>query len=408
MNKKQYEEKRQKLMNEAQNLINQGKADEAEAKMAEITALDEEWDKLAQMQANFNALNKEPEERNPFRNEEQMGNDLDAMVGNNKTAEDMMGSKVYTNAWAKTLMGRTLSNEESDAFKMVNEAFTHNTDNTQAVIPTTVTKGIWEMAGEIYPYFNDVAKTYVNGVLTILQEDTSSAAGWYEEGTATEDGKETFKKLTLNGCELARSITVSWKLKEMSIEDFIPYIQRKLAKKMGAACGYGAVYGQGTKEGSAPEPTGVITALLAEASTPQVVTYANGAVPTYANIIAARSKIKSGYAAGLKIYANSSTIWNKLAGILDANKRPIFIADPTGSGSFRILGMEVKEDDSMKDGDILFSNPAAGYHMNVNKEISMMTEEHVKERTTDYCGYAILDGNVLTTKAHALLQETTA
>ncbi len=72
MNKKQYEEKRQKLMNEAQNLINQGKADAAESKMAEITALDEEWDGFAQMQANFNALNKEPKEMNPFRCEEQM------------------------------------------------------------------------------------------------------------------------------------------------------------------------------------------------------------------------------------------------------------------------------------------------------------------------------------------------
>ena len=401
MNKKQYLAKRQNLMNEVQKLIDEGKATEAEEKMNEVTALDEEWDKIAQAQANFDALNKEPVAVNPFHYEGEMENS----EPKTNTVEDLMKSESYTNAWAKTLMGRPLSNEETQAFKMVNEAFTHNTDNTQAVIPTTVTKGIWEMAGEIYPYFKDVAKTYVNGVLTILQEDTSTDAKWYEEATPTEDGKETFKKFTLNGCELARSITVSWKLKEMAIEDFIPYIQRKLAKKMGAACGYGAVYGQGAKESNAPEPTGVITALLAEDATPQVVTYTKDGSPTYANIIATRAKIKSGYAAGLKIYANSTTIWNKLAGIVDGNKRPLFIPDPTGSGGFRIFGMEIKEDDSLKDGDILFSNPAAGYHMNVNKEVSMMTEDHVKERTTDYCGYAIIDGNVITTKAHALLQE---
>lgn len=404
MNKEQYLAKRQELMNEAQQLINEGKTKEAEAKMNAVTALDEEWDKLAQIQANLNAMNNEPKVSKLINRVEDSTGELGSKTAN--TVEDVMKSELYTNAWAKNLMGKTLSNEENEAFKMVNEAFTHNTDNTQAVIPTTVTKGIWELAGEIYPYFNDVTKTYVNGVLTILQEDTSTEAGWYEEDTATEDGKETFKKLTLNGCELARSITISWKLKEMAIEDFIPYIQRKMAKKMGAACGYGSVYGQGAKEDSAPEPVGVVTALLAEDATPQVVTYTKGGVPTYANIIATRAKIKSGYATGVKIYANAATIWNKLAGIVDANKRPIFIPDPTGGGSFRILGMEIKEDDSMKDGDILLSNAAAGYHMNVNKEMSMMTEEHVKERTTDYCGYAIMDGNVLTTKAHALLQET--
>lgn len=68
-----------------------------------------------------------------------------------------------------------------------------------------------------------------------------------------------------------------------------------------------------------------------------------------------------------------------------------------------MLGMPCMEDDSMKDGEILFSNADEGYHMNINKEVSMMTDEHVKERKTDYCGYAIMDGNIVTGKAHALL-----
>ena len=66
MNKKQYEETRRTMLDEAQNLINAGKINEAEEKMKEITALDAEWDKIAQAQANFNALNNEPEPRNVF------------------------------------------------------------------------------------------------------------------------------------------------------------------------------------------------------------------------------------------------------------------------------------------------------------------------------------------------------
>lgn len=400
MNKKQYLAMRNKLMDEAQALIDAGKAAEAEEKMKEISALDEQWDAIAQAQANFRALNLEPRGSAPV--------DPEDSTGKNNDADDVtkaLESDAYKTAWAKTLMGKPLTQDEASAYAMVNEAFTHTTENTSIVIPKTVTKGIWEMAAEMYPYFADVTKTYVNGTLSMIQEDTSSDATWYEESQNTEDGKETFKEFQLSGCELSRAITVSWKLKEMSIEDFIPYIQRKMARKMGAAAGYGATHGKGKGSNGKPEPIGTVTALLAADGTPQVVRYKKGESPSYQDILNARAKVKSGYSTGLKIYANSTTIWTRLASIVDANKRPIFLADPTGNGQIRILGMAVKEDDSMKNGEILISNPSDGYHMNINKEMTMMTEDHVKERKTDYCGYAIMDGNIVTEKAHVLLAE---
>lgn len=402
MNKKQYQEKRNQLMNEAQKLINEGKSEEAEAKLDEVRTLDEQWEAIAQAQANFNALNREPEPVNPFGSD---GTDVNFEMNDESETPAMKAwaSKEYENAWAKTLMGKTLSASEQNAYQMVNEAYTHTTGNTSIVIPKTVTKGIWEEAAELYPYAGDVQPTYVNGVLSMIQEDTSSDAKWYDEDTKTEDGKEILKEFTLSGCELSRAITVSWKLKEMAIEDFIPYIRRKMAEKMGAARGYGVTHGKGKVEGQKPEPTGVVTALEKEAGTPQIVQCA-GDIPTYAEITKARGLIKGSYAAKLAVYANSSTIWNKLANILDANKRPIFAADPTSGGVGRILGMPVKEDASMQDGEVLYSNPVRGYAMNINKEMTMLPEDHVKDRTTDYCGYAIIDGDVSTTKAHALLK----
>ncbi len=405
MNRKQYEAMRRKLMDEAQQLLDAGKAAEANAKMEEVRALDEQWDAIAQAAANLAALNGTQTARNPLDGPEDSFGPEEA-AGEDSPKVLAWKSEEYKTAWAKHLMGRSLTDGERESFLMVNEAFTHTTSNTAVVIPETVSKGIWELAGEYYPYFEDVAKTYVNGLLTMIQEDTSSEAKWYDEDTATEDGKETFKEYNLSGCELSRAITVSWKLKEMAIEDFIPYIQRKMAKKLGAAAGYGVTHGKGGEAaGGKPDPMGTITALLAEDGTPQVAEYANGTVPKYDDIVKARAKIKSGYGAGLKIYANSRTIWEKIAMIQDQNKRPLFVPDVTGTAAFRILGMPVKEDDSMEDGEILFSNAEDGYHLNVNKEISMMTEDHVKQRTTDYVGYGIMDGNIVTSKAHALLKE---
>ncbi len=399
MNRKQYEAMRKKLMDEAQALIDAGEAEKAQEKIDEVSALDTKWDAIGQAAANFNALNKEPELAAGILISDKTGED-----NQNNNVLDVWKSENYLNAWAKTLQGKMLSNKENEAYILVNEAYTHTTKNTGTVIPKTVATKIWELAGEMYPYFADVQKTYVNGLLSIPMEDTSSDAAWYEEAVKTEDGKETFKEFTLSGCELSRVITVSWKLKEMAMDDFIPYIQRKMAKKMGAAAGYGATHGKGTATAGKPEPTGVVTALITETNTPQVIEYSG--IPTFANITAARTLIKSMYSAGLKIYANSSTIWNKIANIVDANKRPIFMPDPT-SGGYRVLGMEVKEDDSMEDGEILLSNAFGGYHANINKEMTMMSEEHVKERQTDYCGYAIMDGNIITSKAHALLKMNT-
>lgn len=410
MKRKQYEAARRKLLDEAQAFLDAGKVDEANAKMEEVKALDEQWDAAAQAAADFAALNGTQVPAAGMYLEDFFGGESREGGQDDETpVTKAWKSDEYKNAWAKTLMGKKLNQVEEEKFRLVNEAYTHTTQNTAIVIPETVAKGIWEIAGEYYPYFADVTKTYVNGILAMLQEDTSSEAKWYEEETATEDGKETFKEYKLNGCELSRAITVSWKLKEMAIEDFIPYIQRKMAKKLGAAAGYGVTHGAGPEAvGGKPEPMGTVTALLAEEDTPQVAEYAKGSVPKYDDIVKARAKVKSGYGAGLAVYANSFTIWNKIAMIMDQNKRPLFVPDVTGSGQFRILGMPVKEDDSMQDGEILLSNASDGYHLNVNKEISMMTEDHIKARSTDYVGYGIMDGNVVTGKAHALLKEADA
>ncbi len=82
MNKKEYEEKRKALMGEAQALINSGDAAGAEEKMNEVKSLDEKWDAIAQAQANFNAMNREPQTMNPFGSE---GERTDFGVGSRGT-----------------------------------------------------------------------------------------------------------------------------------------------------------------------------------------------------------------------------------------------------------------------------------------------------------------------------------
>lgn len=401
----EYLEKRNALSDEAQALIDAGSIDEAKEKMTEMDNLDAEWDATAQAIADLKALSDNQRVVNLADYAVKVSKDAvatDSVSFEPQAAQDN-DAKAYENAWAKMMMGKKLSDNEQNVITMTNAALT--TVTTGVVVPETVAAGIWDLIEEQYPLWADAQKTYVNGNYTMIVSNVSSDAAWYDEATATADGSETFRTITLTGCELARAITVSWKLREMAVEDFIPFIQRKLADQMGKALSYGVAKGKGQPgvgDSFKPEPMGIITALKAETSTPQIVEYTAGEL-AYSDLTGARAKISYG-ADKLNIYANAKTIWDELANVKDQNGRPIMVADPISGGVSRIFGIVVKEEDGLADGEILFSAPSVGYIANVNKDIGLVTEEHAKARTVDYCAYAIVDGNVVTTKAHALLQ----
>ena len=193
----------------------------------------------------------------------------------------------------------------------------------------------------------------------------------------------------------------------MSIDAFLPYITSKLAEKMGNALAKGIISGKGKPaqgdNSFKPQARGIKTVLEAEDNTPQVVTYTSEI--TYDDLTTAMGKVKSGYSANACFYATNSTIWNQIAHIKDTTGRPIFIPDATLGGVGRLFGKIVKEEDAMKDGEILLGAINKGYIMNINEDMTIYTEDHIGDRATDYMGYAIVDGDVLTTKAFALIKK---
>mgnify|MGYP001025551024 CR=1 FL=1 len=409
----EYIKKRNEMLNEAEKLLNDGDLKGYEAKEQEIKELDEKYEAAAKAQANMNALkNQVPTE--PIVNMiVDDGGKVATTVVNEKDEQ-----KVYLNAWANYMQGKSVEGQEKDIFDKVNaefsNAYTHDTNNTAILIPETVVAGIWKRAEEMYPFLADVRKFNVRGTLTMKKHTgiTAGDARFYSESTVTEDEQNQFGEITLSGCELAKAITVSWKLRSMATEEFIPFIINELGERVGVALGTAVHQGAGPTA-SPREPEGVQTALLAESGTPQIVTYDpdNTTTPVslkYEMLTNAISKIHSSYLSGVAIYANNATIWNELANLKDGNDRPLFIPDVTSGGVGRILGFVVKPDAGVEDGNILIGNAAAGYIMNTNEPMSIATEEHVKARTVDYAAYTIVDGAVLDTKAFALIRKVPA
>lgn len=408
MNKKQYQEQRKALMNEAENLMNAENLEESNAKMEEVKELDNRWEQskvaaanLAALKGNNEAINLENKSVNL-----EGGKVLDNIQEVKNVLSD---EKIYENAWAKSMMGKSLDDNEKVVFDKVNtefsNAYTHDSTNTAILIPETVAAGIWARAEESYPLYADAKKFNVRGKLVIKKHVSIDAgdAAWYTESTPTADEQNTFGELVLDGFELAKAITVTWKLKAMAMSEFIPYIIKELGDRMGVALGVAAARGNG-----ATQPRGVETALLAESGTPQVVTYdpeATTPVPlTYAKLTDAISRIHSSYLNGAVIYANNATIWNVLANMMDDNGRPLFVPDVTSGGVGRMFGFVVKPDAGVSPGNIIIGKASEGLIFNVNEPMSVATEEHVKARTTDYAAYAVVDGDVMDEKAFSLIR----
>lgn len=315
-----------------------------------------------------------------------------------QTFDEKLESNEYRTAWAKDMLGLNLSTEERNILDQVNDEyreFTHNTENSQILIPKTVAAGIWKRAEEQYPLWADTSKFNVKGNLTIMKGSASKDAEWYDEATKVDTDELKFGELNLTGHELAKAVQVTWKLKKMAVQEFEAYIIREIGDRMGIALSKAVYAGSGVKE-----PKGIKTTLTADA-TDQLITTDE---LKYTDLTKMMSTIFSAYANGATIYANNNTVWTTLANLVDGVGRPLFIPDVVGSnGVGRVLGRLVKVDATIPDGEILLGNVSDGYVANIQENITMYREDFVRERLTDYMGYAIVDGGVRDEKAFAIL-----
>lgn len=323
------------------------------------------------------------------------------------TVGGTMMKKTYKEAFMNAVRGMKLDQEEASLIasknKAFSDAFTHDTTNTAIVIPRETQDKIWARAMEGYGVLEDLNRLNVKGELRMVKHKAieEGDAAWYVEATPTADEKNTFDDVLLKGHELSKAVTISWKLRAMAMDDFENFLIREIGQRISIALGTAVTQGDGTNQ-----PMGILTAVKKVKD--QVVSVAKTGTVTYSELLNLVSKVHSSYKPGAKLYANSTTIWTVLANVLDANGRPFFEATAGSDGVGNALGFVVKEDASLKNDEILFGNPSVGYLFNVNEEMSMTTEDHAKERKTDYVAYMIADGNVLDEKAFAILSLTQA
>ena len=388
MNKKQYEEMRNRLINEAQELINAGKAEEAEKKMNDIKELDEKWDSIAQAQANLKALNEEPVGINPFGVwEEGMNNEFKPSEGN----DNIYDSLEYRTAF----MNYVLSGEPIPK-KFRNEAGPTKTSDIGSVISPTVVNRIvekMESSGMILPLVTRT--TYAAGAV-IPTSSVKPVATWVAEGGTSEKQKKTTGQIDIKGYKLRCAISMTLESSVMSLPIFETVFVNNVSEAMTKAIEQAIIDGDGSGK-----PKGVLEEDVPEG---QNVEIAAAEEPTYQTLIEAEAALPLAYENGA-VWNMTKKTFMKFEGMTDADGQPIARVNYglNGAPERTLLGRRVVLNDYMTslgaaleaDTVVAFLFNWSDYMFNTNYGMTVRTYEDNDTEDQITKAVMICDGKVI-------------
>lgn len=261
---------------------------------------------------------------------------------------DPAASPVYRRAWLKNLAVRSGVHIFGDMTQEERAAFTVTTANTGAVVPTTILNRIVELVESMTPMYDDATKSNMTqgfGVPRHKSTKQGDATG-VSEGTANVDEQDEFDLLSLPGVEIKKHVVLSRAMKFKSIDAFENWVVQHLSERI--AVGKENVI-LARLDGTAP--SGGSTIANAGIAASSILT---DQAYTDASIRGIFAKLRG---RGVRVvYANSATIWNHLAAIVDEDKKKIFVPnsmeDPIVQG--RIYGAIIKEDNNLADNVVYF------------------------------------------------------
>lgn len=301
---------------------------------------------------------------------------------------DVYASKEYRSAFYKSLMGKELNQAEKNAMNRAmelekrNDAYT-TSGNTPVIIPTATLNEVVKKARTMGGLIAEVRAFNVPSKIAVPVATPASRAQWNTEGADVETDKPTIAQVTFDANEIIKVFSISAKVKTMSIDAFESYLTEELTNCVMECLADGIVNGTGTGQG-----TGLETGITWNEGTNLVTTTAL----TFDNITTVISKLKRGYSKGAKFAMNNATLYNKIYGLMDGNKRPVFVQNAQDDSVGKILGFEVVVDDNIKDNEIFFGNfQYYGYNMPNGIAVESSTQSSFKSGKVDYRGMAIAD-----------------
>ena len=285
-------------------------------------------------------------------------------------------SEEYRSAFLKKLLRR------EDLTDVEQRAFTFLTTNTTAPLPTVMQNRIIDLIGEAHPIVADVDTLHSGAAISIPVATTIAAdAGATEEGAAHNDMKITMTNIDLSGEDFTADVELSYKMAAMAIPAFEDYLVGKISERLGAKLAAGIVAKIKEKMNEANKiATGI----------------------SYANLCAGFGALKR--IGKPVVYGTREAVFNKLVGMVDSNKRPIFQQPITAEAAGHLLGAVIKYEDAMGANELLIGDPKK-YLQNVVVSVMIETDRVIKQSKIVYSGYTCQQGTLTDDKAFALVSE---
>lgn len=385
MNRKEYETKRQALINEAETLINEGKLEEANKKMEAVTELDKNFEAAAKADANLRALSMPPL---PLSG---VGDGASFGRGDDENAEDMYDSVEYRKAFMNYVLKGTAIPEK---FRNVS-ATTKTTDVGSVISPTIVNRIVEKMEsmGMILPL---VTKTSYAAGATVPTSSVKPEATWVAEGGTSDKQKKATGQIDIKGYKLRCAISMTLETSVMSLQIFETVFVNSVSEAMVKAQEKAFIFGTGSGQ-----PKGVLTETAESGCN---IDIAANSDPTYQTLVEAEAALPLAYENGA-VWNMTKKTFMKFVGMVDTNKQPIARVNYgiDGKPERTLLGRRVVLNDYMTslgaaieaDTVVAFLFDWSDYMFNTN--YNMVVKSYEDNDTEDQITKAVMicDGKVI-------------
>ena len=210
MNKNSMKNEKRNCFMAAQNFINEGKVDEANAKMEEIKELDENGMLSHRLRQIWRAMNSDPNPANVFANTGEMMN----FAGKGEEPENMYDSVEYRVAFMNYVVSGKAIPEK------FNQSAVTKTSDVGAVISPTVINRIVEKMETIGVILPLVTKTAFAAGATIPTSSVKPVATWVAEGGTSDKQKRHWGHIDIKGFKLRCAIAMTLETVTMSLQFF--------------------------------------------------------------------------------------------------------------------------------------------------------------------------------------------
>lgn len=286
-----------------------------------------------------------------------------------------LASEEYRSAFLRNLRGEDMNDVEK-------RAFTFLTTNTTAPLPEVMQNRIIDLIGEAHPIVADVYTMASGTSITIpVAKSVVADAGATAEGAASNELQISFANIDLSGDDYTANVKMSYKMRQMAIPAFEDYLVTMIAERLGSILAAGIV---------ANIKSGI-------ASGNNIATGVN-----YANLCAGFGELKR--VGNVVVYGTRKGVYNKLVGLVDETKRPIFQQPITASAAGVLLGATIKFEDALGDNELLIGDPSK-YLQNVVTPVLIETAKDLDTHQVVYSGYTCQQGTLTDDKAFALVSD---